>query len=205
MGSSCQGFGEYTTMPESDTEEGTKVPIHLDELTTSVQSVVRFNDGIKDLRAKNKNKNPSDNTQRVIYARTNANPGGQGPKKEVISPEEGEAIPVELAIDLKKLCWGGTDKPISNIWSKQGLVFKPELKLFAYGLKLPKNETKNFLMCFQAYLLKEILFAEEDTKSNKKGANNRKYKRGQKEEKMTDAQIEKKTCSKGENPTTCND
>ena len=70
--------------------------------------------------------------------------------------------------DLKRLCWGGTDKTISNIWSKQGLVFKPELKLFAYGLKMPKNETKNFLMCFQAYLLKEILFAEEDIKSNKK-------------------------------------
>ena len=70
--------------------------------------------------------------------------------------------------DLKRLCWGGTDKTISNIWSKQGLVFKPELKLFAYGLKLPKNETKNFLMCFQAFLLKEILFAEEDTKGNKK-------------------------------------
>ena len=47
--------------------------------------------------------------------------------------------------DLKKLCWGGTDKTISNVWSKQGLVFKPELKLFAYGLKLPKNETKNCL------------------------------------------------------------
>ena len=65
-------------------------------------------------------------------------------------------------------------------------------------------------MCFQAYLLKEILFAEEDTKSNIKKyvlqlqkctgftmtfqyyrpANNRKYKRGQKEEKMTDAQME---------------
>lgn len=69
---------------------------------------------------------------------------------------------------MKKLCWGGTDKTISNVWSKQGLVFKPELKLFAYGLKLPKNETKNFLMCFQAFLLKEILFAEEDTKGNKK-------------------------------------
>ena len=39
--------------------------------------------------------------ERVIYARTNANPGGQGPKKEVISPEEGEAIPVELAIVSK--------------------------------------------------------------------------------------------------------
>jgi len=108
MGSSCQGFGEYTTMPESDTEaEGTKVPI-----------------------------------QRVIYARTTANPGGHGPKKEVISPEEGEAIPEALAIDLKRLCWGGTDKTISNIWSKQGLVFKPELKLFAYVSKCQKMRQK---------------------------------------------------------------
>lgn len=39
--------------------------------------------------------------ERVIYARTTANPGGHGPKKEVISPEEGEAIPEALAIVSK--------------------------------------------------------------------------------------------------------
>ena len=64
--------------------------------------------------------------------------------------------------DLKKLCWGGPDKPVGGLWSKQGLIMKPELKLFGYGLKMPKNETKNFLMCFQAYVLKELLFAEEE-------------------------------------------
>ena len=40
----------------------------LEELTTSVQSVVRFNDGIKDLRKKNKDKNksPSHNTRTYL-------------------------------------------------------------------------------------------------------------------------------------------
>ena len=70
--------------------------------------------------------------------------------------------------DLKEICWGGSDKPLKPVWSKQGLVFHPEQKLFAYGLKIPKNDTKNFMMCLQAYFLKALLFGEGKGGDNKK-------------------------------------
>ena len=49
-------------------------------------------------------------------------------------------------------------------WMKAGVVFHLPDQLFAYGLKCPKNGTKNFLICLQAYFLKQLLF------DKKKGA-----------------------------------
>ena len=69
--------------------------------------------------------------------------------------------------DLKKICWGGADRPIKENWTKQGIYFNPAEKLFSYGLKTEKNETKTLLMCLQAYLLKPLLFAENE-KENKR-------------------------------------
>ena len=69
--------------------------------------------------------------------------------------------------DLKKICWGGADRPIKENWTKQGIYFNPAEKMFSYGLKTEKNETKTLLMCLQAYLLKPLLFAENE-KENKR-------------------------------------
>ena len=69
--------------------------------------------------------------------------------------------------DLKKICWGGADRPIKENWTKQGIYFNPAEKLLSYGLKTEKNETKTLLMCLQAYLLKPLLFAENE-KENKR-------------------------------------
>ncbi len=43
----------------------------------------------------------------------------------------------------------------------QGLLFHPPEQLSAYGFKCPDNGTKNFLMCLQAYLLKQLLFDQK--------------------------------------------
>jgi len=127
--------------------------------------------------------------KRVLYA--SGQNKMQAKNGEKIEPEEGEAITEDLACDLKNICWGGSDKPLKATWTKQGLVFHPEQKLFAYGLKMPTNEVKNFLICIQAYLLKQLLFGE-DPSDGKKKSNARKYNKNKKEEKLTEAAIEKK-------------
>jgi hypothetical protein len=48
--------------------------------------------------------------------------------------------------------------PPKNEWLKAGMKLMPPEDLFAYGIKCPKNGTKNFLLCLQAYLLKHLLF-----------------------------------------------
>lgn len=91
--------------------------------------------------------------------------------------------------DLKCLCWGGADKQLKTVWLKQGIILQKAEKLFGYGLKMPKNETKNFLTCLNAYFIRHLLFGEDDKKDNKRGGGNRKYNRKQKEEKLTDEKI----------------
>ena len=59
---------------------------------------------------------------------------------------------------LKELAWGSANMPPKSEWLKAGLTFHPAEGLFAYGFKTPKNGTKNFLLCVQAYLLKHLLF-----------------------------------------------
>lgn len=59
---------------------------------------------------------------------------------------------------LKDLVWGSSQMPPRPEWIKQGLEFYPYEQIFAYALQFPRNGVKNFLMCFQAYLLKHLLF-----------------------------------------------
>ena len=54
--------------------------------------------------------------------------------------------------------------PPKSEWLKQGLVFNLPDQLFAYGLKCPKNGVKNFLMCLEAYFLKQLLFEKKQQK-----------------------------------------
>ena len=76
------------------------------------------------------------------------------------------------------------------VWTKQGIICHKEGKLFAYGLKMAKNDTKNFLTCVNAYFIKNLLFEEEKGAANKKPSNNRRYNRKPpKEEKLTDEAI----------------
>jgi hypothetical protein len=69
---------------------------------------------------------------------------------------------------LKAVTWGGADRPIKPLWIKQGIVFHTPEKLRAYGLKMPLNDTKNFLMCLQAYFLKHLLFGGNESEKDKK-------------------------------------
>jgi hypothetical protein len=39
-------------------------------------------------------------------------------------------------------------------------VLHPPESIFAYGMRLPKGEVKNFLMCLQAFFLKNLLFGK---------------------------------------------
>jgi hypothetical protein len=41
---------------------------------------------------------------------------------------------------------------------KQGITLNKPEDIFAYAIKAPNNGTKNFLMCIQAYFLKQLLF-----------------------------------------------
>ncbi len=61
------------------------------------------------------------------------------------------------------MLWGSPNMPPKSEWQRQGLVFHSSDLLHAYGLKCPQNGTKNFLMCFQAYLLKHLLFDQKGT------------------------------------------
>ena len=40
-------------------------------------------------------------------------------------------------------------------------MLHPAENIFAYGLKMPKSEVKNFMMCLQAYFLKNLLFGKK--------------------------------------------
>ena len=65
------------------------------------------------------------------------------------------------------MCWGGQEKSLKKYWTTTGVQFNPAEKLFGYGLKSNKDEMKNFLICLQAYLMKPLLYAENE-KENKR-------------------------------------
>ena len=69
-----------------------------------------------------------------------------------------ERIDLDSAMKLKDLSWGSAQMPPRTEWMKQGLYFYPAEQTFAYALQCPENGTRSFLMCFQAYLLKHLLF-----------------------------------------------
>lgn len=71
---------------------------------------------------------------------------------------------------LKDVIWGSSQMPPRPEWMKQGLLFHPYERTFAYGLDTPSNSTKNFMMCFQAYLLKQLLFASNQKSKDKAGS-----------------------------------
>ena len=60
--------------------------------------------------------------------------------------------------------------PPKSEWLKQGVPMHPAEGLFAYGVRAPRNGTRNFLICLNAYFLKHLLF---DT--GKKRTTNSKY------------------------------
>ena len=48
-------------------------------------------------------------------------------------------------------------------WIKTGgVVMQPPKTVFAYGMTAPKNGTRGFLMCLQAYILKYALFDKKE-------------------------------------------
>ena len=59
---------------------------------------------------------------------------------------------------LKEFVWGSANMPPKTEWLKPGIKLMPSEELFAYGIKCPRNGTRNFLLCLQAYLLKHLLF-----------------------------------------------
>ena len=59
--------------------------------------------------------------------------------------------------------------PPRTEWIKQGLTFHMADQMYSFGLKCPENGTKNFLMCFQAYLLKQLLFDRGGTGGKRGG------------------------------------
>ena len=75
---------------------------------------------------------------------------------------------------LKELVWGSANMPPKTEWVKQGLMFHQADQIYGFGLKCPENGTKNFLLCFQAYLLKHLLFEKGGgAGGGKRGANQR--------------------------------
>ena len=54
------------------------------------------------------------------------------------------------------------------MWTQQGIHFNTADLDVAYGLKLQKDESKNFLMCIQAYFLKTLLFADVSSEKENK-------------------------------------
>ena len=40
-------------------------------------------------------------------------------------------------------------------------VLHPAENIFAYGMRMPNGEVKNFMMCLQAFFLKNLLFGKK--------------------------------------------
>jgi hypothetical protein len=51
--------------------------------------------------------------------------------------------------------------PPKTEWMKQGITLHPPEGLFAYGVVAPRNGTRNFMMCLQAFFLKHLLFEKK--------------------------------------------
>jgi len=88
---------------------------------------------------------------RVLYARKAGEEFGQ-------HVDDGEKISQETACSLKHFAWGSANMPPKSEWLKQGIPLHPAEGLFAYGVRAPRNGTRNFLLCLNAYFLKHLLF-----------------------------------------------
>jgi len=100
---------------------------------------------------------------RVLYARKAGEEFGQ-------HVDDGEKISQETACNLKHFAWGSANMPPKSEWLKQGIPLHPAEGLFAYGVRAPRNGTRNFLICLNAYFLKHLLF---DTGKKKNTTSNR--------------------------------
>jgi hypothetical protein len=103
---------------------------------------------------------------RVLYARKAGEEFGQ-------HVDDGEKISQETACNLKHFAWGSANMPPKSEWLKQGIPLHPAEGLFAYGVRAPRNGTRNFLICLNAYFLKHLLF---DT-GKKKNTTSKRYRR----------------------------
>jgi len=103
---------------------------------------------------------------RVLYARKAGEEFGQ-------HVDDGEKISQETACSLKHFAWGSANMPPKSEWLKQGIPLHPAEGLFAYGVRAPRNGTRNFLICLNAYFLKHLLF---DT-GKKKNTTSKRYRR----------------------------
>merc|ERR1712223_773585 len=88
---------------------------------------------------------------RVLYARKAGEEFGQ-------HVDDGEKISQETACSLKHFAWGSANMPPKSEWLKQGVPMHPAEGLFAYGVRAPRNGTRNFLICLNAYFLKHLPF-----------------------------------------------
>lgn len=105
-------------------------------------------------------------SDRVLYARKAGEEFGQ-------HVDDGEKISQETACNLKHFAWGSANMPPKSEWLKQGIPLHPAEGLFAYGVRAPRNGTRNFLICLNAYFLKHLLF---DT-GKKKNTTSKRYRR----------------------------
>ncbi|XP_071744009.1 inactive ubiquitin carboxyl-terminal hydrolase MINDY-4B isoform X4 [Lepeophtheirus salmonis] len=89
---------------------------------------------------------------RVVYARA----GGE----DLIQNGQlnGEPIEPDMAMALKTIVWGSACSQICPYWQGMSFSFHSGGDVNAFGLKCPSNGTKNFLICVQAYILKNLLF-----------------------------------------------
>ncbi|WAR28434.1 MINY4-like protein [Mya arenaria] len=72
----------------------------------------------------------------------------------------GTPITKETAIALRKITVGSTVHSFSRDWRKAALVFQDESTKYPWGLQTHRNGARAFILCFQAYLMKHLLFGK---------------------------------------------
>ena len=66
---------------------------------------------------------------------------------------------------LKTICFGSATIVPSPEWVRSGFAFHTPENLHAFGLKASKGATKAFKLLCQAYILKNLLFHKNATKT----------------------------------------
>ncbi|XP_052235536.1 inactive ubiquitin carboxyl-terminal hydrolase MINDY-4B-like [Dreissena polymorpha] len=73
----------------------------------------------------------------------------------------GTPITKETAIALRKITLGSTIHSFSRDWRKAALIFQDESTKYPFGLQTHRNGARAFILCFQGYLLKHLLFGRQ--------------------------------------------
>ncbi|KAL4220105.1 FAM188B2-like [Mactra antiquata] len=72
----------------------------------------------------------------------------------------GTPITRETAIALRKITIGTTVHSLSRDWRKSALVFQDSSTKYPYGFHTHQNGSRAFILCFQGYLLKNLMFGK---------------------------------------------